>query len=105
MKIDQDPLPRLGQALTCALIAQMISVMLAAVFAARVPGGYRVRSWVFLAALLWSLAGTVLLLVRTAGGAGRSAGDGVRLSRIALWLVSSWLWPILVRWRRPGSEG
>jgi hypothetical protein len=87
-------LPGLGPALACALAAQIVNVLLAAVFAAQVPGGYRVRSWVFLAGLLWSVAGTALLLIRTAA---RADGRGVRLGRIALWVVSIWLWPILMR--------
>ena len=97
-----DPLAELGPALACALIAQILNVLLAAVFAAQMPGGYRVRSWVFLAALLWSLAGTVLLLIRTAGGSKRSQ---IRFSNIALWLASSWVWPVLVLRTRPPSDG
>jgi hypothetical protein len=99
-----DSPPGLGAALACALIAQIVSVLLAAVFAAQVPGGYRVRSWVFLAALLWSLAGTVLLLVRTAAGAGTTDTKPVRLGRIALWLVSSWVWPLLVHRQHPSER-
>jgi hypothetical protein len=102
---NDDPFARLGPALACALIAQIFSVLLAAVAAAQVPGGYRVRSWVFLAALLWSLTGTVTLLIRTAGGAGRTEPNRVQARQIALWWVSAWLWPILVRWRRPSPEG
>jgi len=104
VKHHEDPLSALGPALACALIAQVVNVLLAAIFAAQMPGGYRVRSWVFLAALLWSVAGTVLLLVRTAGGSSRSDTKGVRLRHIGLWLVSSWVWPVLVRRRRPGSD-
>jgi hypothetical protein len=92
-----EPPPGLGAALACALIAQIVSVLLAAVFAAQMPGGYRVRSGVFVAALLWSLAGTVLLLIRTAGGPGGSDAKQLSVRRIALWLLSSWVWPILVR--------
>jgi hypothetical protein len=105
MSHHQDPLAELGPALACALIAQVVSVLLAAVFAAQVPGGYRVRSCVFLAALLWSVAGTVLLLIRTAGGSKGSGAKQIRFSRIALWVVSSWVWPILVLRRHPTSEG
>jgi hypothetical protein len=101
VKHPDDPLSRLGPTLACALLAQIVSVLLAAALAAQVPGGYRVRSWVFLAQVLWSLAGTVLLLIRIASGAGRVDQRGMRLSQIGLWLVSSWVWPILVRWRRP----
>src|ERR1700756_3423771 len=81
-------------------MAQVGNVLLAAVVAAQVPGGYRVRSSVFLAALLWSLAGTVFLLIRTAGAGARDANP-IRPGRIALWLVSAWVWPILARWKRP----
>jgi hypothetical protein len=98
----EDPLSRIGMTLACALLAQIASVMLAALLASTVPGGYRVRAWVFLGALTWTLAGTVLLVVQTTrADQGRPPG-GIRPSRIALWIVSSWLWPILVRWRRPG---
>ncbi len=105
MNHHEDPLAELGPALACALIAQVVSVLLAAVFASQVPGGYRVRSMAFLAGLLWSVAGTVLLLIRTAGGSKGGDAKQIRFSRIALWVVSSWVWPILVRRRRPTSEG
>ncbi len=104
MQHHEDPLPALGAPLACALIAQVFSVMIAAVVASLAPGGYRVRSWVFLAGLLWSLAGTVLLLVRTAGGTPRREANAVAPGRIVLWLVSSWVWPVLVRWRRTDAD-
>ena len=105
MSHHEDPLAALGPALVCALVAQVVSVLLAAVFAAQVPGGYRVRSFVFLATLLWSVAGTVLLLIRTAGGSkGSDAAKQIRFSRIALWVASSWVWPVLLPRRRPTSE-
>jgi hypothetical protein len=105
VKHHDDPFPGLGPALACALIAQVANVLLAAVLAAQVPGGYRVRSWTFLAAMLWSLAGTVFLLIRTAGSAGRADAGRIDARRIVLWLVSAWVWPILVRRRPPGSDG
>lgn len=100
----QDPLSAFGPALVCALIAQVLNLLLAAVFAAQMPGGYRVRSLVFLATVLWSIAGTVLLLVRTAGASNRPDGNAVRMGRIGLWVVSSWVWPILMRRHRPTSQ-
>lgn len=100
----RNPPSGLGPALACALIAQVANVLLAAVCAAQVPGGYRVRSWVFLAALLWSLAGTVFLLIRTAGSPARDQANAIGLRRIALWLVSTWVWPILVLWPRSASQ-
>jgi hypothetical protein len=97
-----DPNPGLGPALACALIAQTLSVLLAALLAAQMPGGYRVRSTVFLAALLWSVAGTVLLLIRTSGAGGRAQRDRINVGRIGLWLLSAWVWPALVLW--PGRD-
>jgi hypothetical protein len=92
----EDRQPGLGAALACALIAQIVNVLVAALVAAQVPGGYRVRSWVFLAALLWSVAGTVWLLIRTGANTRGSVADQVRIGRIALWIASSWVWPLLV---------
>jgi hypothetical protein len=100
MEHHQNPLSSSGPALVCALSAQTVSVLLAALFASQVPAGYRVRAWVFLAALLWSVAGTVVLLIRTAGAMGAAETKTVGVGRIALWLVSSWVWPVLVRRRR-----
>jgi hypothetical protein len=124
-----DPLDRMGMTLACALLAQIASVLLAAVLASSVPGGYRVRAWVFLAGVAWTLAGTVLLVMQTVraeprregsaagtcsdeGGSSGTGDSGARAGsgrfggrarfgprRIALWIVSTWLWPILVRWR------
>jgi hypothetical protein len=105
VKRHEDPLSTFGPALVGALSAQVVSVFLAALFASLMPGGYRVRSWVFLAAVLWSVAGTVVLLIRTAGAAVTEGTRAVGLGRIALWLVSSWVWPILVRRRPPTSQG
>ncbi len=105
MNPPDDPLARMGATLACALLAQIASVVLAALLASQVPGGYRARAWAFLGAVLWTLAGTVLLVVQTARA--RQPGDGGGLSprRIGLWLVSAWVWPILVRWRKPDSDG
>jgi Na+/melibiose symporter-like transporter len=105
MKPSDDPLERLGVTLACALLAQVISVLLAALLASTVPGGYRARAFAFLGGVAWTLIGTVLLVIQTvrAEPRGEDAQRGVlaRLAprRIALWIVSSWLWPILVRWR------
>ena len=84
MKPPEDPLASLGSDLTCALLAQVLNVVLAAVLAAQVPAGYRVRSWVFLAAVLWSVAGMVLLLVRTMRGGARNDGRGIRVGRVGM---------------------
>ena len=81
VKPPEDPLTSLGSNLACALLAQLLNVMLAAVLAAQVPGGYRVRSWVFLAAVLWSLGGTVLLLVGTTRGVARNGAPGSHQER------------------------
>ena len=101
-----DPLRALGSALACALIAQILSVIVAAVLASQLPGGYRVQSWVFLGVILWTVAGTVVLLVRTAGKTNiEASGPSARRPRlrprqVLLWLLSSWVWPLLLHRRR-----
>jgi len=98
----EDPLARMGMTLACALLAQIANVMLAALMASAAPGGYRVRAWTFLILVLWTMVGTVLLVIRTArAGPGRQAGR-IRPGRVALWIVSPWVWPILVRMRPAG---
>jgi hypothetical protein len=104
VKRHEDPLSTFGPALVCALSAQAVSVFLAALFASMMPGGYRVRSGVFLAAVLWSVAGTVVLLIRTAGALATKGTQAISLGRIALWLASSWVWPVLVQRRQPASQ-
>jgi hypothetical protein len=115
-----DPLERMGMTLACALLAQVASVLLAALLASMVPGGYRARAFAFLGGVVWTLAGTVLLVIQTvraeapgreagsAGSAGSADAAGsappaprapLAPRRIALWIASSWLWPVLVRWR------
>jgi len=97
-----DPLARMGMTLACALIAQIASVIAAALLASMVPGGYQARAWTFLGAVAWTVAGTVILVLKTSRAEPRDPRlrglRGLRPARIALWIVSSWLWPILVRW-------
>jgi len=96
----EDPLARMGGALVCALLAQIANVMAAALLASTLPGDYRVRSLAFLGGVMWTLAGTILLVVQTSRAGARSQGAGVRAGRVALWFVSAWVWPILVHWRK-----
>lgn len=96
-----DPLQRMGMTLACAIVAQVVSVILAALLASRLPGGYSARAWSFLAGVVWTGAGTVFLVLKTwqSQPAARDRGlGGLRPARIAMWIVSSWVWPILVRW-------
>jgi hypothetical protein len=101
----EDPLARIGLTLACAVIGQIVSVVLAALLASTLEGGYRVRAWSFLALVVWTLAGTVVLVLQTLraepgpAAARRSGLTNLAPRRIALWIVSSWVWPILVRWR------
>ena len=57
-----DPLARMGLTLACAVIGQIVSVILSALLASTLAGGYRVRAWAFLALVVWTLAGTVVLV-------------------------------------------
>jgi hypothetical protein len=94
-----DPLASMGMTLACAAIAQIASVIAAALLASMVPGGYRARAWAFLAAVAWTIAGTVILILKTSKAEPRDRGlRGLRPARIAMWIASSWIWPILVRW-------
>jgi len=100
-----DPLARMGLTLACAVIGQIVSVILSALLASTLAGGYRVRAWAFLALVVWTLAGTVVLVLQTLRAEGRpdetkrSGLTNLAPRRIALWIVSSWVWPVLVRWR------
>ena len=88
-------LRRPGADLACALIAQAANVLLAAVLAAHLGGAYQQRAWAFLAGTLWTVAGTAVLFARTAGAA-RAGAAPLTAGRVGLWIVSAWLWPVLL---------
>jgi cytochrome bd-type quinol oxidase subunit 2 len=97
---DDDPLLKYGSPLAGVLIAIIVSMMLAATVAGQLEGDYRTRAAVYTAAVLWVLAGgavTFLLVYR--GESGR-----LSISRVLLWTISIWLWPLLLLLRRRPTQ-
>lgn len=95
----RDPLGRMGGTLVALLVAVVFSVMLSAWFASLVPGSYRTRALTYLLLMAWVLVGGALLFRATLQGeSGRFT-----LGRLAKWMISIWLWPLLlIGRRRPG---
>lgn len=91
-----DPLARMGGALIALLLAVVASVILAALIASLVPGGYRVRALSYLLLTAWVLIGAVMLLRATF----QKESGRFSLGRLAKWMISIWLWPMLLFGRR-----
>ncbi|HYA66071.1 MAG TPA: hypothetical protein VEE84_05245 [Burkholderiaceae bacterium] len=92
----RDPLGRMGGALVALLLAVVLSVILAAWFASLVAGTYRTRALSYLAFMAWVLLGAGLLFRATV----RSETGVFTLRRLAKWMISIWLWPLLLMGRR-----
>jgi hypothetical protein len=102
---DNDPLWRLRHALAGLALALLLSVPIAG-FAGRWIGdligdSYALRAGVYSGLLIYVVAGTVLLFVRVARHETRPLDAG----RLALWLASVWLWPVLLLGRRRAGPG
>src|SRR3974390_1591866 len=99
----KDPLERVGGVLVAAVLAFVLSVPIAAIFASQVSGTYRYRAFAYLGMVLWVLVGVILLVRATF----RSETGTFSLGSVAKWIVSIWLWPLLlVARRRPhGTDG
>jgi len=95
-----DPLGRLGGSLVALLLAVFLSVLLAAWLGSLVPGSYRTRAVAYLLVLAWVLIGAALLFRATV--AGESGPFTVR--RLAKWMISIWVWPLLLMRRRRRPE-
>ncbi|SPE32885.1 conserved membrane hypothetical protein [Burkholderiales bacterium] len=96
----RDPLGRMGGALVALLLAVVLSVLLAALAASQVPGSYAVRAYSYFGLLAWVLAGAVLLFRITL--AAESAP--FTMARLAKWMISIWLWPLLLLGRRRARD-
>jgi len=99
---DNDPLWRMRHALAGMAIALGLSVLIAAVLG-RVVGdaiadSYGLRAGLYSALLVYVVAGAVLLFVRVAQHETRP----LSLQRVLTWLLSLWLWPLLLLRRRDG---
>lgn len=95
----RDPLGRMGGALVALLVAVVLSVILSAWLASLVPGSYRTRAVSYLLLMAWVLVGGALLFRATLQG----ESGPFSLRRLAKWMISIWLWPLLLigRRRRP----
>ena len=98
--MQNDPLWNLRHALAGVALALLLSVPLAAL-AGRVLGdawgdSYNLRVAIYGALLLHVVVGAVVLFVRVARHETRALAPG----RLLLWLVSLWLWPLLLAARK-----
>jgi 4-amino-4-deoxy-L-arabinose transferase-like glycosyltransferase len=97
---DNDPLWQLRHALLGLALALLLSVPLAALIARGlgdlIADSYAWRAGLYSALLAYVVLGAVVLFLRVA----RHETRPLRLGRLGLWLVSLWLWPLLLA-RRP----
>ncbi len=92
----QDPLQKFAGPLAAVLIALAISVLLAAMIGGAMPFDYLGRALVYLGVLLYVVAGAVVMFrVAAAGESGAFS-----IGRIGTWVLSIWLWPLLLLARR-----
>lgn len=94
--MDNDPLWRLRHALAGLALAVLLSVPLAAL-AGRVLGdafgdSYALRAGIYAGLLLYVVVGAFVLFTKVA----RHETRPVSVARVALWLASLWLWPLLL---------
>ncbi len=92
----RDPLGRMGGALAALLVAVVLSVILCAWLASLVPGSYRARAVSYLLLMAWVLIGAALLFRATL----QAESSPFTLRRLAKWMISIWLWPLLLLGRR-----
>ncbi|MCX8005683.1 MAG: hypothetical protein N2688_12145 [Burkholderiaceae bacterium] len=91
-----DPLARQGRALAAVLLAVAVSLPIAAFIGGAMPLSYTGRALTYLALLLYVIVGAVVLF-RTVAAAEHAPLSPARLGR---WILSLWLWPLLLRGRR-----
>src|SRR5688500_15331023 len=97
---EDDPLTRYGLPLASAILALVLSVLVAAMLAGQIEGEYQTRALVYAGAVMWVLVGAVVVFVLA------HRGEAGRLSivRVLLWAASIWLWPLFLLLRRRHSN-
>lgn len=95
MQPDDDPLIRLLRPLSAVLLATALNVLVAAMIGGALPFEYSGRAWSYAGLLLYVLAGAVLLF-RASGTAEAEAGAPLSAARVGRWMLSIWLWPLLL---------
>lgn len=102
--MENDPLWRLRHALAGMAVALLLSVVIAALLGAAIGDAigdsYALRAGLYSALLVYVVVGAVLLFIRVAQHETRPISPG----RVAVWLLSLWLWPLLLS-RRRGNAG
>lgn len=98
--MQNDPLWKLRHALAGMAIALLLSVFIAALLG-RVIGdliadSYGLRAGLYAVLLLYVVVGAVLLFLKVAQHETRPLSP----ARVATWLASLWLWPLLLLRRR-----
>ena len=94
---NNDPLWKLRHALIGLALALIVSVLIAAFAGSWVADlfadSYGLRVAIYCGLLVYVVVGAVLLFKRVAQHETRPMSAG----RLALWLASLWLWPLLLR--------
>lgn len=91
-----DPLTKYGPAMVAVLIAVVISVFIAAMIGGALPFDYQGRAWTYVGLLAYIVAGAVVVFRMTYQGERQPLSP----ARIVKWVVSLWLWPVLLLARR-----
>jgi hypothetical protein len=98
---ENDPLWRLRHAFAGVGLALLLSVLLAAVLGSAlgdlVGGTYESRVAFYGGMLVYVVAGAVTLFVKVT----QHETQPLSLKRVGLWVLSLWLWPVLLLWRKP----
>lgn len=98
--MDNDPLWKLRHALAGLAVSLVLSVPIAALLA-RLAGdfvgdSYGLRAALYSVLLAYVVVGAAVLFMRVA----RHETRPLSVGRLLLWLVSLWLWPLLLATRR-----
>ena len=91
-----DPLTRLARPLAAALIAVVISMVIAAFVGGAMPFDYEGRAWVYTGCVIYVVAGAVVVFRTVAGAEAPPLSAGYILK----WTLSLWIWPALLPRRR-----
>lgn len=91
-----DPLTKYGRPLAGVLIAVIVSMLIAAMIGGALPFDYQGRAWTYTGLVLYVIAGAVVVFRMTYEG----ERQPLSLGRIVKWIVSLWLWPLLLVRRR-----
>jgi hypothetical protein len=88
---------QLGASIVGACLAVISSIPLTAYLGALFGETYNMRVAIYGGLLLWVVVGAISIFCITS----KSANQSISPNRIALWFISTWLWPIpLLMWKR-----